>query len=108
MSRRWEVELLALRHGSLPVVENAGDIKDSVVVLWRRRWLSRSMMRWRWTLKREVSVAEEARHPPRILLGLASESCFFFPMVMRQRAVVRVGAEVSVVWAMAGTMSDAF
>jgi hypothetical protein len=34
----------------------------------------------------------------------ASKSFFFFPMVMRPRAVVRVGAEVSVVWAMVGTM----
>lgn len=33
-------------------------------------------------------------------LSDASESCFFFPIVMRWRAVVRVGAEVSVVWTM--------
>jgi hypothetical protein len=33
-----------------------------------------------------------------------SKSFFFFPTVMRRRAVVRVGAEVSVVWVMAGTM----
>jgi hypothetical protein len=32
-----------------------------------------------------------------MLLSNISESCFFFPMVMRRRAVVRVGAEVSVV-----------
>jgi hypothetical protein len=31
-------------------------------------------------------------------------SFFFFPMVMRRRAVVRMGAEVSVVWEMAGTI----
>jgi hypothetical protein len=37
-----------------------------------------------------------------------SESCFFFPMVTRQRAVVRVGAEVSVMWAMAGATPVAF
>jgi hypothetical protein len=34
----------------------------------------------------------------------ASKSLFFFPMVMWRRAVVRVQAEVSVVWAMVGTM----
>jgi hypothetical protein len=33
-----------------------------------------------------------------------SKSFFFFPMVMRPCAVVRVGAEVLVVWAMVGTM----
>jgi hypothetical protein len=41
-------------------------------------------------------------------LSDASESCFFFPMVMRRRAVVRMGAEVSVVWTMAGMMAAAF
>jgi hypothetical protein len=38
----------------------------------------------------------------------ASKLFFFFPMVMRQRAVVRVGAEVSVVWPMAGMMPIEF
>jgi hypothetical protein len=39
----------------------------------------------------------------------ASSSFFFFPMVMRWHAVVmRVGAEVAVVWAMIVTMSVAF
>jgi hypothetical protein len=38
------------------------------------------------------------------LLPNASMSFFFFPMVMRRRAVVRMGAEVSVVWEMAGTI----
>jgi hypothetical protein len=38
----------------------------------------------------------------------ASEPCFFFTMVMQQRTVVRVGAEVSVLWAMAGMMSVNF
>jgi hypothetical protein len=32
MSRRWEVELPDLRNGSLPVVEDASDIKDRVVL----------------------------------------------------------------------------
>jgi hypothetical protein len=35
----------------------------------------------------------------------ALESCFFFPMVMWRRAVVRLAAEV---WAMAGTISVSF
>jgi hypothetical protein len=38
----------------------------------------------------------------------ALESCFFFLMVMRWRAVVRVGAEVSMVWVMAGKMPVGF
>jgi hypothetical protein len=37
-----------------------------------------------------------------------SESCFFFPMVMRRHVVARVGAEVSVVWVMAMKMPVAF
>jgi hypothetical protein len=40
--------------------------------------------------------------------GNASKSFFFFPMVIWRRALVGMGVEVSVVWAMAGTMSDAF
>jgi hypothetical protein len=35
----------------------------------------------------------------------ASKSCFFFPMIMRWRAAMRGGREVSLVWAMAGTMT---
>jgi hypothetical protein len=38
----------------------------------------------------------------------ASKSFFFFPFVMWQRAMVRVGAKVSVVWVMAGMMPVAF
>jgi hypothetical protein len=56
---------------------------------------------------------EAEQHPvlPRLLVHAAVgrfEVFFFFPMVMRRRAVVVVGVEVEVVWAMTGTMSITF
>jgi hypothetical protein len=89
------LELPALCHGQLSFLENARDIVVTVVlgflvvvghrlvvalivvpvvvvvVLCRRRRLPCSTTRRRWTIKGEVPDAEEARPPPRILLGLA-------------------------------------
>jgi hypothetical protein len=61
-------EVVAVILGLLVVV---GQRVAVIVVLWRRRRLSCSTTRRRWMVKQEVTIAEEASLPPRILFGLA-------------------------------------
>jgi hypothetical protein len=64
-----------------------------------------------WCMSRTISMGNGTlfgRVPFLVPLSDGSESCLFFPMVTRWRAVVRVGAEVSVMWAIVGRHRSPF